>query len=214
MNLGRMYHGWAGIDPSKWVLMDHYFRIGANLAPHNGRFSDEWGAADLQEAGRVGLTPAQRTARYRQALGIFQHACAVDDLLGDARVYRGQAKERLGLYRQAAASYAQALQIVHFEIFNTGQYPAQPQYSLTVSGPPPAVVEFLTNALYEAHAYKSLVQPTSQLLPPNQRGAGPSYLGQSPMTLAYSPTLRLATSPFSATLQTISIALRQKGLVK
>jgi O-antigen ligase/tetratricopeptide (TPR) repeat protein len=209
MNLARMFAGWARIDPSKWKLADKYFglAISPHLAWHNGRWADEWGNADMtQAATRPGLTPVQRTALYRQALAAFQHACKVDDLLGDARVYRGDAYQALGMHRQAAASYAEALKIGGFEQFA----PASPTMAT-----PPAVVQRLVSALYSAHAYRGLVQPAVQLLPPSLRTQAPSYLRQSPITLAYSPTLGLGapSSPFSQTLRAISSTLRQKGLV-
>ncbi|HKC75158.1 MAG TPA: O-antigen ligase family protein, partial [Chloroflexota bacterium] len=117
MNLARMLAGWARIDPSKWALADQYFGMAIHLARHNGRWADEWGNADMtQAATRPGLTRARRTALYRQALAAFQRACTVDDLLGDARVYRGQAYQALGMYRQAAASYLDGLKIGGFEV--------------------------------------------------------------------------------------------------
>jgi tetratricopeptide (TPR) repeat protein len=209
MNLARMFAGWARIDPSKWKLADKYFglAISRHLAWHNGRWADEWGNADMtQAATQPGLTPAQRTALYRQALAAFQHACKVDDLLGDARVYRGDAYQALGMHRQAAASYAEALKIGGFEQFA----PASPTMAT-----PPAVVQRLVSALYSAHAYRGLVQPAVQLLPPSLRTQAPGYLRQSPITLAYSPTLGLGapSSPFSQALRAISSTLRQKGLV-
>jgi tetratricopeptide (TPR) repeat protein len=207
MNLARMFAGWARIDPSKWKLADRYFDIATHLARHNGRWADEWGNADMtQAATRPGLTSAQRTALYRQALAAFQHACAVDDLLGDARVYRGDAYQALGLPVQAAASYAEALKVGGFEQFA----PASPAMATS-----PAVVQRLVAALYSAHEYRRLVQPTVQLLPPSLRTQAPGYLRQSPMTLASSPTLGLGapSSPFSKTLKAISSTLRQKGLV-
>jgi tetratricopeptide (TPR) repeat protein len=207
MNLARMYAGWARIDPSKWALADKYFGIAIHLARHNGRWADEWGNADMtQAATRPGLTAAQRTALYRQALAAFQHACKVDDLLGDARVYRGDAYEALGTHRQAAASYAEALRVGGFEQFA----PQSPTMATS-----PAVVQRLVSALYGAHEYRGLVQPAVQLLPPSLRTQAPGYLRQSPMTLAYSPTLGLGapSSPFAQTLKAISSTLRQKGLV-
>jgi tetratricopeptide (TPR) repeat protein len=208
MNLARMFAGWARIDPSKWALADQYFGIAIGLAPHNGRWADEWGNADMAQAApsvQPGLTSAQRTALYRQALQAFQHACKVDDLLGDARVYRGNAYEALGQHRQAAASYAEALKVGGFEQF------APPSSAMATS---PAVVQDLVSALYSAHDYRGLVQSTVQLLPSSLRAAAPAYLQQSPLTLAYSPTLGLETPPFAQTLQAISSTLRQKGLVK
>jgi tetratricopeptide (TPR) repeat protein len=206
MNLGRMYHGWAAeIDPSKWALADKYFRIGTGLAVTNGRDWDEWGSTDMdQTQRRPGLTAAQRTALYRQALGEFQHACRVDDQLGDARVLRGNAYAALGMNKEAAASYAEALKVGGFEQF------AAPAPGLAS----PAAVQNLVAALYAAHEYRALVQPTRALLPSGTQSGSPSYLGQSPVTLAYSPALGLTTSPFSTTLQTISTTLRQKGLLK
>jgi tetratricopeptide (TPR) repeat protein len=204
MNLARMFAGWARIDPSKWALADKYFRLAIHLARHNGRWADEWGNADMtQAATRPGLASAQRTALYRQALAAFQHACAVDDLLGDARVYRGDAYQALGLHRQAAASYAEALKVGGFEQFA----PAPPMATS------PAVVQRLVSALYSAHEYRGLVQPVMQLLPRRLRTQAPGYLEQSPMTLAYSPTLGLRASPFAQTLKAISSTLRHKGLV-
>jgi tetratricopeptide (TPR) repeat protein len=205
MNLGRMYHGWAAYDPSKWPLADKYFKIATALALHNGRWWDEWGNADMDQAAhRPGLTAAQRTTLYRNALAEFQHACQVDDLLGDARVFRGMAYAALGMNKEAAASYAEALKVGGFETF-------------AATGPSPvsaAVLENLITALATAHEYKALVQPTTALLPAAERSAAPSYLGQSPMTLAYSPSLGISTSAFSSTLQSISSTLRLKGLVK
>jgi tetratricopeptide (TPR) repeat protein len=207
MNLARLFAGWARIDPSKWALADTYFSRAIQLARHNGRWADEWGNADMtQAATRPGLTSAQRTALYRQALAAFQHACAVDDLLGDARVYRGDAYQALGMHRQAAASYAEALKVGGFEQFA----PASPTMATS-----PAVVQRLVSALYSAREYRGLVQPAVQLLPPSLRTQVPGYLRQSPMTVAYSPTLGLGTpsSPFAKTLKAISSTLRQKGLV-
>jgi hypothetical protein len=203
MNLARLFAGWARIDPSKWALADKYFglAISPHLAWHNGRWADEWGNADMAQA--TTLPPAQRTALYRQALAAFQHACAVDDLLGDARVYRGDAYQALGLHRQAAASYAEALKVGGFEQFA----PAPPMATS------PTVVQRLVSALYSAHEYRGLVQPVMQLLPRRLRTQAPGYLEQSPMTLAYSPTLGLRASPFAQTLKAISSTLRHKGLV-
>jgi O-antigen ligase/tetratricopeptide (TPR) repeat protein len=210
MNLARMFAGWARIDPSKWKLADQFFGIAAGrngLARHNGRWADEWGNADMtQAATRPGLPPAERTRLYHQALQAFQYACTVDDLLGDARVYRGDAYQALGMPRQAAASYAEALKVGGFEQF------APPSPTMVTS---PAVVQRLVSALYSAHEYRGLVQPAVQMLPPSMRTQAPGYLRQSPMTLAYSPTLGLGapSSPFAQTLKAISSTLRQKGLV-
>jgi tetratricopeptide (TPR) repeat protein len=201
MNLARMFAGWARIDPSKWASADKYFRLATHLARHNGRWADEWGSADLtQAATRPGLTSAQRTALYRQALAAFQHACTVDDLLGDARVYRGQAYQALGMYRQAAASYLEGLKIGGFEV------------TMNVNGVPlPSVATAavgLVSTLAAAADYPALVKPVRMHLDQN-------YETQSPMTLAYSPTLGLiSTPPFSVTLHSISDTLRKKGLLK
>ena len=131
----------------------------------------------------------------------------MDDLLGDARVYRGNAYEALGMFKQAAASYAEALKVGGFEQF------APPSPTMATS---PAVVQDLVSALYTAHEYRGLVRPTVQILPPSLRPQAPSFLQQAPMTLAYSPTLGLGgpPSPFAPTLQAISSTLRTKGLLK
>lgn len=214
MNLARMFAGWAQLDPTKWPLADQYFHIATALAVHNGRWWDEWGATDLRQVDqRSGLTAPQRTALYHQALAAFQHAASVDDLLGDARVYTGQAYERLGRFDQAARSYADALRVGGFEIFDAPPYAALPQVPAGAPTPPaPSVVQFLVSALSTAHDYTALVRPTNQLLPSGASGQEPAYLGESPMTLAYSPTLGLTTSSFAQTLQAISTTLRQKGL--
>jgi tetratricopeptide (TPR) repeat protein len=201
MNLARMFAGWARIDPSKWTLADRYFRLATDLARHNGRWADEWGNADMtQAATRPRLPPAHRTALYHQALAAFQHACTVDDLLGDARVYRGQAYQALGMYHQAAASYLEGLKIGGFEV------------TMNVDGVPlPSVATAavgLVSTLAATGDYPALVKPVPMHLDQN-------YETRSPMTLAYSPTLRLiSTPPFSVTLHSISDTLRKKGLLK
>jgi tetratricopeptide (TPR) repeat protein len=201
MNLARMFAGWARIDPSKWKLADRYFGIATHLARHNGRWADEWGNADMtQAATRPGLTPAQRTALYRQALAAFRHACAVDDLLGDARVYRGQAYQVLGMYRQAAASYLDGLKIGGFEVTMNVHGVPLPSVATAAVG--------LVSTLAAAGDYPALVRPVRMHLDQH-------YKTQSPMTLAYSPTLGLiSTPPFSVTLHSISDTLRNKGLLK
>ncbi|HZS90021.1 MAG TPA: O-antigen ligase family protein [Chloroflexota bacterium] len=198
MNLGRMYAGWAPFDPSKWKLADYWFRIATALARHNGRWWDEWGAADMRQA-TIGpaqgikpptLTAAQKTALFRQALAAFQHACQVDDLLGDARIYRAQAYDALGMHKEAAASYTEAAKVGGFEIFHLQD---------AVAG--------MVNDLYATKQYRALVTKI-----PVNFGNGIGF--QSPLTLAYSPTLGLAapTSPLTPTLQAISNTLRQKGI--
>ena len=211
MNLARMYHGWAGIDPSKWAPMDTYFAIATGLARHNGRWADEWGSADLDEAARrPGITAAQRTAIYRQALNAFQHASAVDDQLGDARALRARAYAALGMYTQAAASDAEALQIGNFE---------QGIVAQTADGDAlrSVVVQELVMNLYHAHNYAGLAAPAYKLLAPAQQAGAAEILKQSPVTLAYSPTVQQfvsATPGFTQTLQSISDTLRSKGLIK
>ncbi len=227
MNLARMYTTWAEqLDPSKWPLADTYYRIatGPTLAAHNGRFSDEWGRADLAQAQQPTLTPGRRMVLYQQALAAFQHACAVDDLLGDARIYRGDAEEQLAqlpqnasrkaaLLAQARDSYAEALKVGGFEPSTTG-FSAQ------------TAVQRLVQADAALNDYKALVRPiqvqdptsgalfaevpialADALLP-----SGPALSG----TLAYSATspFSLTTTPFTPTLQAISQTLRAKGLVK
>jgi tetratricopeptide (TPR) repeat protein len=196
MNLGRMYAGWAPFDPSKWKLADQWFRIATALARHNGRWWDEWGAADMRQATMgpaQGVTPptltaVQKTALFRQALAAFQHACQVDDLLGDARIYRAQAYDALGMHKEAAASYIEAAKVGGFENFHLQD---------AVAG--------MVNDLYASKDYRGLVQKID---------FGGSIGIQSPMTLVYSPDLGIAvpTSPLTPTLQAISTTLRQKGI--
>ncbi len=199
MNLARLYTTWAEqLDPGKWAPADEYYRIGTGpaLAVHNGRFSDEWGRADMAQAQQPALTPARRAALYRQALAAFQHACAVDDLLGDARALRGDAYLALAQYQRAAASYAEALRVGDFE-------PAQTEVSTG------KVVQGLIAALYNAHDYKGLVSPIY--------GGGKTslYDGASPLTLAISPTVAADFAPgFTGMLRSISTTLRQKGLAR
>ncbi len=197
MNLARLYTTWAEqLDPGKWPLVDTYYRIGTGLtlAVNNGRFADEWGRADMVQAQQPTLALARRTALYRQALAAFQHACAVDDLLGDARALRGDAYLALDQYPRAAASYAEALRVGGFEPDQTG---------VTMG----KVVQGLIVALYDARDYKGLVSPVYG------EGKAALYGGASPVTLAASSTVAAGFSPtFTGTLQSILATLRQKGL--
>ncbi len=199
MNLARLYVTWAEqLDPRLWPLADQYYRIGTGpaLAAHNGRFSDEWGRADMVQAQQPTLAPARRTALYHQALAAFQHACTVDDLLGDARALRGDAYLALGQYPPAAASYAEALRVSGFEPDQTG---------VTMG----KVVQGLIAALYDAHDYQGLVSPVYG------GGKAALYGGASPVALAASPTVTADFSPtFTGTLQSILATLRQKGLAR
>ncbi len=199
MNLARLYTTWAEqLDPGKWPLVDTYYRIGTGptLAVNNGRFSDEWGRADMVQAQQPTLASARRTALYHQALAAFQHACVVDDLLGDARALRGDAYLALGQYPRAAASYAEALRVGGFEPDQTG---------VTMG----KVVQGLIAALYDAHDYKGLVSPVYG------EGKVALYGGAPPVTLAASPTVAADFSPtFTNTLQSILATLRQKGLAR
>jgi len=199
MNLARLYTTWAEqLDPRLWPLVDQYYRIGTGpaLAINNGRFADEWGRADMVQAQQPTLTPGRRLALYRQALTAFQHACAVDDLLGDARALRGDAYLALGRYPRAAASYAEALRVGGFEPDQTG---------VTMG----KVVQGLIAALYDAHDYKGLVSPVYG------GGKAALYGGASPVTLAASSTVAADFSPtFTGTLQSILAMLRQKGLAR
>ncbi len=203
MNLGRMFTFWAeNIDASKWSQADTYYRLatGPQLAYHNGRWADEWGIADMTQAGQQSLSPAARATFYEQALATFQHASAVDDQLGDARGLHGDALMALGRYPQAAASFAEALRVGNFE-----PLPGRGQWTDT----PGKAVQQLISALYGAHDYKGLVSPLYA------GGKKPLYGGASPVTLATSPTIQADFTPdFTGTLQTISTTLRQKGLVK
>src|SRR5205085_12160726 len=155
-----------------------------HLARHNGRWADEWGNADMtQAATRPGLTRARRTALCRQGLAACQRACTVDDLLGDARVYRGQAYQALGMYRQAAASYLEGLKIGGFEVTMNVDGVPLPSAATAAVG--------LVSTLAAEGDYPALVKPVRMHLDQN-------YETQSPMTLAYSPTLGLiSTPPFS-----------------
>jgi len=205
MNLARMFTYWAlTIDPSQWTNADAYYKKATGLALHNGRWWDEWASSDMQQAAQPGLAPAQQRAILKQAIYAANHACQVDDLLGDARVYRGDAEQQLAaitinaaqkhhLLVQARDSYVEALKIAGFEI--KGHSPAE-------------VLQRLISADAALGDYKALVTP---LQAPDANGAT-----GTPMTLAYSSTYALdgPTSPFSVTLQAISNTLRQKGLVK
>lgn len=231
MNLARLYTIWAEqLDPAKWPLADVYYRIGTGptLAVHNGRFSDEWGHADMIQAQQPTLTPGRRMALYHQALAAFQHACAVDDLLGDARIYRGDAEEQLAqlpqsasrkaaLLAQARDSYAEALKVGGFEPSATG-FSAQ------------TAVQRMVQADAALGDYKALVRPirvqdptsgalfaevpialADALLPGGVAGAMGS--SRTPTYAATSP-FSLMTTPFTPTLQAIAQTLRAKGLVK
>jgi len=199
MNLARLYTIWAeNLDPRKWPLADEYYRLatGPTLAPHNGRFFDEWGLAELAQAQQPTLSSTRRAALYHQALAAFQHACAVDGLLGDARALRGDAYLALGQYAQAATSYAEALRVGNFE----------PDQTQVTEG---KVVQGLITALYDVHDDKGLVSPIY--------GGGTTalYGGASPLTLATSPTVTANFSPaFTSTVQDIVTTLRRKGLVR
>jgi len=231
MNLARLYTTWAEqLDPRQWPLADRYYRIatGPRLAAHNGRFSDEWGRADLAQAQQPSLTLARRDAVYRQALAAFQHACAVDDLLGDARIYRGDAAEQLAqlpqnasrratLLMQARDSYAEALKVGGFEPSTTG-FSAQ------------MAVQRLVQADVALNDYTAMVRPirvqdstsgtllaeapialAASLLPGNVAGAAGS---SSALVYAATSPFSLTTTQFAPTLQAISRTLRAKGLIK
>jgi len=207
MNLARMFSYWAlTVDPSQWANADAYYKKATGLALHNGRWWDEWAYADIQQAARPGIAPAQQRAVLTHAIAEANHACQVDDLLGDARVYRGDAEQQLAaittnptqkhtLLVQARDSYVEALKIGGFEV--AGHSPAQ-------------VLQRLISIDAELGDFKALVTP---LQAPDANGAPATG---TPMTLAYSSTYALngPTSPFSVTLQAISNTLRQKGLVK
>ncbi len=199
LNLARLYTSWATqLDPSKWPLADAYYRIalGPTMAVHNGRAFDEWGRAALAQAQQPTLTQARRTVLYRQALAAFGQACAVDDLLGDARALRGDAYAALGRFPQAAASYAEALRVGGFEAAQT---------QATVG----TVVQGLIMALSNARDDRGLVSPLYG------GGATALYGGASPMMLATSPTVAADFSPaFTSTLRRITTTLRQRGLLK
>ena len=205
MNLARMFTYWAlTIDPSQWAYADAYYKIGTHITLHNGRFWDEWAYADIQQAARPGLALSQQRAILTRAIGEANHACQVDDLLGDARVYRGDAEQELAaittnvtqkrrLLVQARDSYVEALKIAGFEKHSSAE-----------------VLQRLISLDAELGNYKALVTP---LQAPDANGAPATG---TPMTLAYSSTYALdgPASPFSATLQAISNTLRQQGRVK
>ncbi len=207
MNLARMFTSWAlYIDPSQWANADAYYKKATGLALHNGRWWDEWAYADIQQAARPGIALAQQRTVLTHAIAEANHACQVDDLLGDARVYRGDAEQQLAaittnatqkhsLLVRARDSYVEALKIGGFEV--AGHSPAQ-------------VLQRLISIDAELGDFKALVTP---LQAPDANGAPATG---TPMTLAYSSTYALngPTSPFSVTLQAISNTLRQKGLVK
>jgi len=206
MNLARMFSYWAQtIDPSQWKNADAYYKKATGLALHNGRWWDEWASSDMQQAARIGIEPAQQRAILTQAIYAANHAAQVDDLLGDARVYRGDAEQQLAAVTTTAAaqkrrllvrardSYVEALKIAGFEKHSSA-----------------AVLQRLIAADATLGDYKALVTP---LRAPDANGAPATG---TPMTLAYSSTYALdgPASPFSVTLQAISNTLRQKGLVK
>ena len=206
MNLARMFSYWAQtIDPSQWKNADAYYKKATGLALHNGRWWDEWASSDMQQAARIGIEPAQQRAILTQAIYAANHAAQVDDLLGDARVYRGDAEQQLAAVTTTAAaqkrrllvrardSYVEALKIAGFEKHSSAE-----------------VLQRLIAADATLGDYKALVTP---LRAPDANGAPATG---TPMTLAYSSTYALdgPASPFSVTLQAISNTLRQKGLVK
>jgi len=205
MNLARMFSYWAlPVDPTQWANADAYYKKATGLALHNGRWWDEWASSDMQQAARTGIEPAQQRAVLTQAIYAANHAAQVDDLLGDARVYRGDAEQQLAaittnaapkhrLLVQARDSYVEALKVAGFEKFS-----------------PPQVLQRLISSDATLGDFKALV---TLLQAPDATGAPATG---TPITLAYSSTYALngPTSPFSVTLQAISNTLRQKGLVK
>lgn len=198
MNLARMYSLWAqSIDPSKWVDADKYFAIATDLARHNGRWFDEWGHADLVQAQRANVTGTVKTSILRRALTAFTQAANVDDQLGDARAYRGDAQAQLTLYAAAAASYREALRVGGFE---QGQYQPQPGAGVASS-----IAANLFSNLSQAHDYKGMTTPDAYV-------PGPG-LGQAAVTLAYSPTVALlsAGSPYSSTVNAGIVAIATHG---
>jgi tetratricopeptide (TPR) repeat protein len=237
MNLARMYTTWATyVDPSKWPLADKYYNIGTSLARNNGRYADEWGAADLQHADPVAqqanqpgyqLTPRQKLSLYNQALAHFKQAVKEDDLLSDALAYQGDTYERIAaLYAgnptvfknsaamatkahlEAAHAYAVALKMDKSWGFEL------PVHTPTVPGAPndAAVLNSYITALREANDYTPLVKPLIV------QGVN-VYNGQSPVQAAasapYSTTFGLQPSaPYSPTLEQTQAVLRQKGLLK
>ncbi len=207
MNLARMFTVWAlTVDPSQWANADAYYKKATGLALHNGRWWDEWAYADIRQAAQPGVAPAQQRAILTHAIAEANHAAQVDDLLGDARVYRGDAEQQLAaitanaarkhsLLVQARDSYVEALKIAGLEVA-----PHSPAY----------VLQQLILIDAQLGDFKALVTPIQA---PDATGAPATG---TPMTLAYSSTYALngPTSPFSVTLQAISNTLRQKGLVK
>ncbi len=220
MNLGRMYKFWTSFDPSQWKNADTYYQKATSLALHNGRWWDEWGTADMEQAQRPGVAPARQKELYQQALRTFNHACQVDDLLADARALRGDAYMRLGMYKEAADSYADALQVNKTYGFEA-PYTIQAPYNYSAQ----RVLASLISARAQAKDYNALVRPivAPETGQPLEGGSTPMSLAYSllpaagsPSTLAYSATspYSLSASQFGASLQAISTTLRQKGLVK
>ncbi len=202
MNLARMYSLWAqSIDPRKWADADKYFGIATNLARHNGRWFDEWGRADLVQSQRPSLTAAAKTGVLHQALTAFTQAADVDDLLGDARAYRGDAQLQLKMYAAAAASYREALRVGGFE-------PTQPFQPQPGAGVASNIAANLFSALSQAGDYKGMTTPDAYVLGPG--------LGQAAVTLAYSPTILLLSngSPYSSTVNSGLVALAAHGYLR
>jgi len=215
MNLARMYTIWASQhDPGKWALADQYYKIATGLARNNGRWSDEWGRADLSQAARTGLTTAQRQQITAQALAAFKHAEKADDLLGDAHAWAAQADLQLVRYNPTSASAsgynADAARESRLAL-QTGGFEA-PQFAPpTGAGVSPTIIGGLVTALYNGHDYKGLAAPF-RFTTPNVTPPGVA----SPITLAISPTLGLQgpQSPYAVTIASAQATLRQKGLLK
>jgi len=221
MNLARMFSYWASIDPTQWKNADDYYRKATHLARHNGRWWDEWAKADMDQVapqkGQPAPDPAKQKASLTQAIYAANHACEVDDLLGDARIYRGNAEQQLAqvvtdpaqknrLTTQARDSYAAALRIGGFEKFSAQQ-----------------ALQEVISANLALNDYKALVRPIQVQLNGGLVSASPMALAESQLpgagptsTPVYSATspYSLTTSQFGASLQAISATLRQKGLVK
>ncbi len=213
MNLARMYTIWASQhDPSKWPLADQYYKIATDLARNNGRWFDEWGRADLSQAGRAGLTPAQRQQITARALATFKRAQKADDLLGDAHAFAGQADLRLaGLYPASASGYDADAASEFRKALQTGGFEPTITYLSSTGQLSPAIYGDLVTALYNGHDYKGLVTPF-RFTAPSVTPAGV----EAPITLAISPTLGLQgpQSPYAATIASAQATLRQKGLLK